>query len=134
MQRTLTLTVLLALIALGGGPTAAQAPRGQIEELVVLDNESVRLVLVTYPPGADSDLHFNLGPEVTIVQDGELVLFAEGRRKVILRGERTGCPTPPPTSPATRPTGRSGSGPCCSSAATDRRPAPHLSSPRPGRR
>jgi quercetin dioxygenase-like cupin family protein len=86
MQRILTLTVLLALVALGGGPTAAQAPRGQIEELVVLDNESVRLVLVTYPPGADSDLHFNVGPEVTIVQDGELVLFAEGRREVIRPG------------------------------------------------
>lgn len=40
-------------------------------------------MLVTYPPGADSDLHFNLGPEVTIVQDGELVLFAKGRREVI---------------------------------------------------
>jgi len=83
MQRTLTLAVLIGLVALAGERTAAQAPPPRIEELVLLDNDSVRLVLVTYPPGADSDLHFNLGPEVTIVQDGELVLFAKGRREVI---------------------------------------------------
>jgi quercetin dioxygenase-like cupin family protein len=81
-----TLTVLIALVALAGGPTAAQAPRPQIEELVLLDNDSVRLVLVTYPPGADSDLHFNIGPEVTIVQEGELILFAGGRREVLRSG------------------------------------------------
>jgi len=54
-----------------------------LEERVLLDNDSVRLVFVTYPPGADSDLHFNVGPEVTIVQEGELVLFAQGRREVL---------------------------------------------------
>lgn len=86
MQRIVTLAVLITLIALTGGRTIAQAPRGQIEELVVLDNDSVRLVLVTYPPGADSDLHFNVGPEVTIVQEGELVLFAQGRREIIRPG------------------------------------------------
>jgi quercetin dioxygenase-like cupin family protein len=86
MQRTLTLAVLIGLVALTGERTAAQAPPARIEELVLLDNDSVRLVLVTYPPGADSDLHFNVGPEVTIVQDGELVLFAQGRREVVRSG------------------------------------------------
>jgi quercetin dioxygenase-like cupin family protein len=83
MPRALTLAVLVGLLAVAGDPTAAQTPPAGIEERVLLDNDSVRLVFVTYPPGADSDLHFNVGPEVTIVQEGELVLFAQGRREVL---------------------------------------------------
>jgi quercetin dioxygenase-like cupin family protein len=86
MQRSVTLGVLITLVALTGGMSVAQAPPGLIEEMVVLNNDSVRLVLVTYQPGADSDLHLNVGPEVTIVQEGELVLFAQGRREVIRPG------------------------------------------------
>ena len=86
MRRIVTLGVLITLVALTGGMTAAQAPPGPIEEMVLLNNDSVRLVLVTYQPGADSDLHLNVGPEVTIVQEGELVLFAQGRREVIRPG------------------------------------------------
>lgn len=86
MRRIVTLGVLITLVALTGGMTAAQAPPGPIEEMVLLNNDSVRLVLITYQPGADSDLHLNVGPEVTIVQEGELVLFAQGRREVIRPG------------------------------------------------
>jgi quercetin dioxygenase-like cupin family protein len=88
MPRFVTLGVLLTLVALTGGNTLAQAPPpGQIEEMVLLNNDSVRLVLITYAPGADSDLHLNVGPEVTIVQEGELVMFAQGRREVLHPGE-----------------------------------------------
>ena len=38
----------------------------------MLDNDSVRVILVIFQPGADSDLHLNAGPEVTIVQDAPL--------------------------------------------------------------
>ena len=44
---------------------------------------SVRIVLLTYPPGADSDLHLNVGPEITIVQEGELALYAKGKREAL---------------------------------------------------
>ena len=86
MPRALPLAVLIGLVAVAGDPTAAQTPPGGIEERVLLDNDSVRLAFITYPPGADSDLHLNVGPEVTIVQDGELVLFAQGRREVLGAG------------------------------------------------
>jgi len=83
---TLRLMVCCALVALGvlvGRATSAQAPRAPIDEREVLNNESARVVLVTYPPGADSDLHLNVGPEITILQDGELALYAKGRREVL---------------------------------------------------
>jgi quercetin dioxygenase-like cupin family protein len=83
--RVLTLGVLLMLVALGGGPTALQA-RGPIEERVVLSNDSVRIVLATYPPGADSDLHLNIGAEITLVQEGELALYTPGGREVLGAG------------------------------------------------
>lgn len=84
--RVVTLGVLIILVVLAGGMTAAQAPRIQIAEQVLLNNDSVRIVLVTYPPGADSDLHLNIGPEITIVQAGELALYAQGKREALRPG------------------------------------------------
>ncbi|HEY7437140.1 MAG TPA: cupin domain-containing protein [Methylomirabilota bacterium] len=75
-----------ALVLLGvliGRGTMAHTPPAQITEQELLDNESVRIVLMTYPPGADSDLHLNEGPEITIVQDGELAVYAKGKREAL---------------------------------------------------
>lgn len=79
--------VLVAAIATLDGTVHSQGPRGQIEEVTLLDNESMRAVLLTYAPGADSDLHLNVCPEVTIVQEGEVVLYtATGGREVLRAG------------------------------------------------
>lgn len=75
--------VLVALGVLIGRATMAQSPPGPIAEQERVNNDSVRIVLVTYPPGADSDLHLNVGPEITIVQEGELALYATGRREAL---------------------------------------------------
>jgi quercetin dioxygenase-like cupin family protein len=75
-----------ALVVLGvfiGRATMAHSPQAQITEQELLNNESVRVVLMTYPPGADSDLHLNEGPEITIVQDGELAVYAKGKREAL---------------------------------------------------
>lgn len=68
--------VLVVLGVFIGRATMAHSPQGQVIEQELLNNESVRIVLLTYPPGADSDLHLNVGPEITIVQEGELALYA----------------------------------------------------------
>ena len=81
--RLLGLGALLALGVLIGRVTAAQPAQGQIVEQELLNNDSVRVVLVTYPPGADSDLHLNVGPEITLVQEGELALYAKGAREAL---------------------------------------------------
>lgn len=115
--RVVMFAVLIVLVALTGGTTAAQAPSGQIEERVLLDNDSVRIVFVTYPPGADSDLHLSLGPEITLVQESWPSTRRAGAR---LSGPARliGFPTARLISPATSRASRSGSGPYCSSAAT----------------
>jgi len=63
-------TVVVAILFAG-----AEGVRGRIDELVGLDNDSVRVVLLIYQPGADSDIHLNPGPEITIVREGELALY-----------------------------------------------------------
>jgi len=84
--KLMRLGVLISLVGLGvliGRATMAQSPPGQIAEQELLNNDSVRIVLMTYPPGADSDLHLNVGPEITIVQDGELALYSKGAREAL---------------------------------------------------
>ncbi len=75
-----------ALVVLGvfiGRATMAHPPEAKVSEQELLNNESVRIVLMTYLPGADSDLHLNEGPEITIVQEGELALYAQGKREAL---------------------------------------------------
>jgi quercetin dioxygenase-like cupin family protein len=55
----------------------------QVTEQELLNYDSVRIVLMTYPPGADSDRHLNEGPEITIVQEGELALYVKGKREAL---------------------------------------------------
>jgi quercetin dioxygenase-like cupin family protein len=75
--------VLVVLGVFIGRATMAHSPQGQVIEQELLNNDSVRIVLLTYPPGADSDLHLNVGPEITIVQEGELALYAKGKREAL---------------------------------------------------
>jgi hypothetical protein len=71
--------VLIVLGVFIGRATMAHAPQGQITEREVLNNDSARIALLT----ADSDLHLNTGPEITIVQEGELALYAKGKREAL---------------------------------------------------
>lgn len=83
--KTLVSTLTVAILILGGTVTA-QDPRGQIDQVVALDNDSIRVVLLVYHPGADSDVHVNLGPEMTIVQEGELTLYTSKGQEVLKAG------------------------------------------------
>lgn len=85
---SLTLVILLA-----AGVASAQGPRGQIDEVVLLDNDSIRAVFFTYHPGADSDMHLNPGPEITIVKEGELALYTSKGREPLGPGAVHWLPT-----------------------------------------
>jgi quercetin dioxygenase-like cupin family protein len=75
-------TALLAL-ALSVQLAAAQATGAAVTERVLVDNDTVRVALLVFPPGAASGEHVGLDPELGIVLEGELTLLTAGGREVL---------------------------------------------------
>ena len=78
--------VVLAL-ALAARLALAQAPGGAIEEQVLVDNDTVRVALLVFPPGSASGEHVGLDPELGIVLEGELTLLTPAGREVLGPGQ-----------------------------------------------
>ena len=79
--------VVLALaLVLAARLVLAQAP-GPIEEQVLVDNDTVRVTLLVFPPGSASGEHVGLDPELGIVLEGELTLLTPAGREVLGPGQ-----------------------------------------------
>ena len=77
---------VLAALLLVAGPVAAQVPAPEISEHVALENDAVRVSLLTFPPGAASGRHSGLEPELGMVIEGELTLVTDAGREVLPAG------------------------------------------------
>ena len=80
------LTVVTAGMTLGlaaSGAAQAPAPAGAVQEQVLVDNDTVRVSLLLFPPGAASGEHVGLDPELGIVLEGELTLVTVAGREVL---------------------------------------------------
>jgi len=64
----------------------AQPTGPPVQEQVALDNDSVWVALLTFPPGSASGSHSSLDPELGIVIDGELTLVTPAGREVLAPG------------------------------------------------
>ena len=85
-RRPSSVAVILAL-ALTARLATAQAPGGAIEEQVLVDNDTVRVALLVFPPGSASGEHVGLDPELGIVLEGELTLLTPAGREVLGPGQ-----------------------------------------------
>jgi len=74
--------VLVALV-LSAQLAAAQVTGNGVTEQVLVDNDTVRVALLVFPPGAASGEHVGLDPELGIVLEGELTLLTVGGREVL---------------------------------------------------
>ena len=81
MRTALVMIPILALIA-SALPAAGQPPAPQ----VILDNASVRVTILTFPPGAGTGRHQGIEAEVGIVVDGELTLESPLGRTLLRPG------------------------------------------------
>ena len=72
---------LAVALLLGGRPAERQSAR--VQEQVVLENDTVRVSLLVFPPGAASGEHVGLDPELGIVLEGELTLVTQAGREVL---------------------------------------------------
>ena len=91
MRKLLTasgVAVALVLSSYGTGD-----PHGEIEEALALDNDSVRVALITIPAGASSGIHLNPEPEMGIVVEGELTLVTRRGKEVLTSGRVVFLPT-----------------------------------------
>jgi quercetin dioxygenase-like cupin family protein len=73
----------VAALVLASRLAAAQTPGGPIQEQVLVDNDTVRVALLVFPPGSASGEHVGLDPELGIVLEGELTLLTPGGREVL---------------------------------------------------
>jgi len=77
------LSLLIAILALGAASAGAQVvPMPE----VILDNSSVRVTMVTYPPGAATGRHQGIEAEVGILVDGEVTLESPQGRVTLRPG------------------------------------------------
>ncbi len=72
---------LAVALLLGGRPAEGQS--AEVQEQVVLENDTVRVSLLVFPPGAASGEHVGLDPELGIVLEGELTLVTQAGREVL---------------------------------------------------
>lgn len=73
---------VLFFARIGGAGAAGEA----IQAVVVLDNDSIEVVLLAFPPGSVSEQHANAEPELGIILEGELTLITSSGREVLAPG------------------------------------------------
>ena len=74
---------MLVALVLSAQLAAAQVTGNGVTEEVLVDNDTVRVALLVFPPGAASGEHAGLDPELGIVLEGELTLLTVGGREVL---------------------------------------------------
>jgi quercetin dioxygenase-like cupin family protein len=75
---------------------AAQTPSPPITEHLALENDTVRVTILTLPPGAASGRHVGLEAELGMVIEGELTLVTDAGSEVLTAGSARWLPAHTP--------------------------------------
>ena len=78
---------LIGAVFLCGGFPTAQASAQEIQDKVVLDNDSIQVWFLTFSPGEVSPMHANAEPELGIILEGELTLITPSGRELLKPGD-----------------------------------------------
>jgi quercetin dioxygenase-like cupin family protein len=84
--RLVASALLTALLLLADGAWSAHTGGPDTQERVALDNDSVKIGYLVYPPGASSGVHLNPEPEIGIVIEGDLTLVTRRGKQVYKAG------------------------------------------------
>ena len=82
MVKCALVIALLVGVLLSNAVTWAQPPERQ----VALDNDSVRVILLTFRPGAGTGPHLGIEPELGLVLEGELRLDTSKGSEILRPG------------------------------------------------
>jgi quercetin dioxygenase-like cupin family protein len=81
--RRLAMVLLAAVLLLADGAWSAHPGGGpETQERVALENDTVKIGYLVYPPGATSGIHVNPEPEIAIVVEGELTMVTRNGKQV----------------------------------------------------
>ncbi|MBI4841250.1 MAG: cupin domain-containing protein [candidate division NC10 bacterium] len=86
MGKGMAASALIVAGLLFGCLLAARASADEIDDKVVLDNQSVQVVLLTFPPGSVAEQHVNPEAELGIILEGQLTLITPNGREVLKPG------------------------------------------------
>ena len=83
MGKLILAVVIAAGLAATASLHAADAPQTTVAALTTTPltsdpNREVKIINVTWPPGADSKMHFHSGDQYTTVQEGEVAITIQG--------------------------------------------------------
>jgi quercetin dioxygenase-like cupin family protein len=82
----LAMVLLAAALLLADGAWSAHSTAPDTQERVALENDTVKIGYLVYPPGASSGIHVNPEPEIGIVVEGELTLVTRHGKQVYKAG------------------------------------------------
>ena len=83
----LAMVLLPAALLLADGAWSAHPGGGpETQERVALENDTVKIGYLVYPPGATSGIHVNPEPEIGIVVEGELTFVTRHGKQVYKAG------------------------------------------------
>jgi quercetin dioxygenase-like cupin family protein len=82
----LAMVLLAAVLLLADGAWSAHSTAPDTQERVALENDTVKVGYLVYPPGASSGIHVNPEPEIGIVVEGELTLVTRQGKQVYKAG------------------------------------------------
>jgi quercetin dioxygenase-like cupin family protein len=84
--RRLAMALLAAALLLADGAWSAHSTAPDTQERVALENDTVKIGYLVYPPGASSGIHVNPEPEIGIVVEGELTFVTRHGKQVYKAG------------------------------------------------
>jgi quercetin dioxygenase-like cupin family protein len=83
VQRVALIPVLTLALSVVCGSRSSDSQSREVEEQLVLENDTVRVSMLVFPPGSASGEHVGLDPELGIVLEGELTLVTQAGREIL---------------------------------------------------
>ena len=82
----LAMVLLAAALLLADGAWSAHSTAPDTQERIALENDTVKIGYLVYPPGASSGIHVNPEPEIGIVVEGELTFITRHGKQIYKAG------------------------------------------------
>ena len=85
--KAMAVGALTGAVLLCGVCLTDRASAQEIQDRIVLDNDSLQVWFLIFPPGSISEQHASAEPELGLILEGELTLITPSGREVLKPGD-----------------------------------------------